>query len=162
MTDHLAPEPVEIPGLTPLQARALAMTLAGESQIDIAKALDVARVTILKWSRLPEFEAQLRAFRNSVVGHARTKLALLANGAVKAYEECLEAEYLPGIDAEKRRQFTAASVRVQVASQVLDRLGVTAERAAEDVLANHRSPAELEAALRARGWVHRDDPPEEV
>lgn len=150
-----------LPGLRVGQLTALDAPLNGSSMTQAAAAAGCNRRTLYEWSRQPEFQVAFDMMRQAVLSGCRNRLACLADMATDSLADCSEPFYPHARGEDDKRILTTQSVRLAAAREILDRLGVKATKAAEDEPTSRRSPADLEAALRARGWRHVDDPPDD-
>lgn len=96
--------------LTEQQHAGIVLLLAGKSQKDVATKLDVNPSTIFRWTREPEFIAELRRQRLDVHEAAISKLRGLGARAVDTLASALDSE--------------DEGIRLRAASKILDTIGL--------------------------------------
>ena len=78
--------------ITPIQQQAITLMLSGSNLTDVAKSVQISRMTIHNWLRHDAaFIAAYNAWRFDVARSARARLMGLAEPAVKAIQQALEA-----------------------------------------------------------------------
>lgn len=75
--------------LKPVQLTALKLISMGTPAYRVAERLDVSVMTVYRWQRLPEFEAQLQSFANSGLEEIAKKMNATALTAVETLQETL-------------------------------------------------------------------------
>lgn len=144
---HLAPE----------KARALEVLLTGGTVAAAAKAAKRSERTVHYWLKTIEFDSIMQDTINAVVRRTRLKLSLMADRALAVIDEGLN-EYESDVknkQARAKRKRVPLSLRRMFARDVFEFMGMADRKI--DPAGESIDEAKLEAALRARGWVRRED-----
>jgi hypothetical protein len=142
-----------VQNLTVQQLAALEIIVAGGTVAEAAAAGLITERQMYRWMRLPDFLAVMDEQRTVIVGHTRHKLAKLAAAAVDSIADCGLPIYPHRLRKNARGTLNPQAIRLAAAREVLDRIGVIAPKSPTEALDESSDPAELEAALRARGWT---------
>lgn len=76
--------------LTPRQEAALERLLAGERPTDVARALEIDRVTLWRWRRVPTFRGRLDMAEQEALAAARQRLVRAAEQAADVVVNAVE------------------------------------------------------------------------
>lgn len=97
----------EIVELTPRQKQAIAHLLAGNSQRETAKLLNIHENTLSEWAQSAMFQGELRAGQRRILGTVTNRLAESSNAAVA---------YMATVMSDKAQSVT---VRLRAADRLL-------------------------------------------
>jgi len=101
--------------LSPDQARAIALMLAGMSQRTVADHLGINEATISRWKHGdPAFIAAYNAGLQSLVDDALAELLLLRQESIRALREIISHQSKSGVVADRRLKAAVAALRIDL------------------------------------------------
>ena len=145
-----------LPTLPLDRQKALEVLLLGGTIADAARAAGKAERTVRYWMRTVEFDAVFRDTQRAALTRCRLRLAVMAEKALDVIDECMDPfeKEVNNKQAKAKRRRIPMALRRAAARDTLELLGLTDRKAVQEDPLNE---AELEAALRARGWVKREE-----
>jgi phage terminase small subunit len=108
--------------LTAKQRQAAQMLAEGNTAVQAAERIGVARVTMERWKKYPEFKAQVRQVEDEIYNESLNLLKKTAQGAISCLIRNMDAKVSPYVQVSAASKLLDMALEVHKTQELEDRL----------------------------------------